>query len=139
MNAKQYIELALRTEMSFQQYELVAERLKDRRVARLLHAAMGLVTEAGELMDTLKKHLIYGKEIDWVNVQEELGDSQWYTGLAVDVVGEILPGATWEGIWENNIAKLKKRYGDKFTESAALNRDLEGERAVLEGEGPCPT
>lgn len=31
-----------------------------------------------------------------------------------------------------NIAKLAKRYGDKYTDYAALNRDLDGERAVLE-------
>lgn len=33
---------------------------------------------------------------------------------------------------EVNIAKLAKRYGDKFSEYAALNRDLDGERQVLE-------
>jgi NTP pyrophosphatase (non-canonical NTP hydrolase) len=35
---------------------------------------------------------------------------------------------------ERNIAKLKKRYGDKFSSHAAINRDLAGERAVLEGK-----
>lgn len=32
-----------------------------------------------------------------------------------------------------NIAKLAKRYGDKYTDVAALHRDLGGEREVLEG------
>lgn len=32
-----------------------------------------------------------------------------------------------------NIAKLAKRYGDKFSDVAALNRDVGAERAVLEG------
>lgn len=32
----------------------------------------------------------------------------------------------------NNIAKLKARYGDKFSTEKALNRDLEKERAELE-------
>lgn len=34
---------------------------------------------------------------------------------------------------QRNIEKLSKRYGDKFSDVAALNRDLAGERAVLEG------
>lgn len=35
-------------------------------------------------------------------------------------------------IFQANIAKLQKRYGDKFSDFAALNRDLDGERATLE-------
>lgn len=34
---------------------------------------------------------------------------------------------------ERNIAKLKARYGEKFSEKAALNRDLSAERVALEG------
>ena len=34
--------------------------------------------------------------------------------------------------FEVNIAKLAKRYGDKYSDYAAINRDLDGERAVLE-------
>jgi NTP pyrophosphatase (non-canonical NTP hydrolase) len=131
MNAHEYIHAALKTEMNFSQYEMISVRLKDLNAARLLHATMGLVTEAGELMDTLKKYLIYGKPIDWTNVAEEIGDSQWYTALAVDVTGEVVKGVTWEGILDQNIAKLKARYPNKFSEESALNRDLEKEREVL--------
>ena len=41
-------------------------------------------------------------------------------------------GFTFEEIMEKNIEKLKARYGDKFTEKSALNRDLEQERKTLE-------
>ena len=34
--------------------------------------------------------------------------------------------------YEVNIAKLAKRYGEKYSDYAAINRDLAGERAVLE-------
>lgn len=34
--------------------------------------------------------------------------------------------------FEVNIAKLAKRYGDKYSDYAATNRDLDAERAVLE-------
>ena len=34
--------------------------------------------------------------------------------------------------YEVNIAKLAKRYGDKYSDYAAINRDIDAERAVLE-------
>lgn len=94
---------------------------------RLLHSAMGCVTEAGEFMDSLKKVLAYGSSIDNVNVVEELGDILWYIQLACNV-----EGITLFDLMKVNIAKLKKRYPDKFEKDAALNRDLDGEREVLE-------
>jgi hypothetical protein len=47
-----------------------------------------------------------------------------YLGTTLDEVGEI------------NIAKLRARYRDKFTTEAALNRNLDAERAILEGRAP---
>ena len=35
-------------------------------------------------------------------------------------------------VYEVNIAKLAKRYGDKYSDYAAINRDTDAERAVLE-------
>jgi NTP pyrophosphatase (non-canonical NTP hydrolase) len=37
-------------------------------------------------------------------------------------------------ILEKNIAKLQKRYGDKFSSEKAINRDLESERKILENK-----
>lgn len=99
--------------------------LKDNQ--NLLHAALGLCTESSEFADGIKKHVFYGKPIDRVNLIEELGDLAWYMSLAMNELD-----VTWEEVWETNIAKLEKRYPDKFTEEAANNRDLDGERAVLE-------
>jgi hypothetical protein len=42
------------------------------------HMQMGIYTESAELIDVLKKQLAYGKDIDWVNVKEEIGDAFWY-------------------------------------------------------------
>lgn len=101
--------------------------------ARLLHAAIGLCTEAGELQDALKRELIYGKAMDRVNIIEELSDLAWYLNLAIAAVG-----SSWEEVFEKNIAKLKKRFPDKFTQEAALNRDLAAERATLEETPKVP-
>ena len=44
----------------------------------LLHAALGIATEANELLDAVKAHVIYGKPLNHENVIEEAGDSEFY-------------------------------------------------------------
>lgn len=94
---------------------------------RILHAGMGLVTEAGELLDALKKATYYGKELDLTNVKEEAGDMLWYLAILFDALG-----TSFEEEQARVIAKLKARFPEKFTEEAAENRDLEAERVILE-------
>lgn len=105
----------------------VTEDAADRQFAALLHAGMGMVTEAGEFMDALKKRFIYGKPLDRVNLIEELGDKAWYIALALRALD-----CTFEEMFDRNIAKLRKRFPDKFTQEGALVRDLGAERAALE-------
>lgn len=94
---------------------------------RLLHAAIGLSTESGELLDALKKRIFYGKDLDLVNIKEELGDLLWYLLIALDAID-----CSMVDCMKTNIAKLKERYPNKFTQSDALNRDLAAERKILE-------
>ena len=101
---------------------------KDRaKMMRLLHAAMGLCTEAGEFMDQLKKHIFYGKPLDETNLFEELGDSSWYERIALDALEQ-----KYLDMLERNVAKLRARFPDKFKESDAITRDLDKERQALE-------
>lgn len=93
----------------------------------LLHGALGISTEAGELLDQIKKHIFYGSELDIVNIKEELSDVFWYVALICNEFGW-----AFDEIQELNIRKLQARYPEKFTEEKALNRDLEKERNVLE-------
>jgi NTP pyrophosphatase (non-canonical NTP hydrolase) len=118
---------ALKTESNDMQK--VVERLQNPKVARMLHAAMGIATEAGELLDILKKHIFYGKELDEdkiVHFMEELGDVQWYIAIGADSIG--LPMST---VLERNIDKLSVRYSKQFKESEALQRNLKAEAATL--------
>ena len=103
------------------------KRFLDTRNIRMMHAAVGMATEAGELMEMLYEHLIYGAEFDEVNAAEEIGDSMWYQGVAIDVLG-----TTVQQVMQTNIDKLRKRYPDKFSEDAAINRDTDAERKLLE-------
>lgn len=105
----------------------IKDRLQNTDTVRLLHAMIGLCTEGGEIQDQIKKHIFYGKDIDKVNLVEELGDLMWYVAIAADTLGVSL-----EEIMERNNAKLEARYGKVFTEQAALVRNLEKEREILE-------
>ena len=93
----------------------------------VLHGAIGIATESGELLDAIKKAIFYQKPADIVNVKEELGDLMWYIALICHNFGW-----TFEEIQKLNIEKLKKRYPDRFTAEHAENRDLAAERKVLE-------
>ena len=125
MTPKEYVENVLKTESM--NHKAITLRLLPIETQRLLHGAIGVVTESGELMDALKKHIYYGAELDKTNVKEEIGDLLWYVGILCDTLG-----LTFEEVFETNIAKLKARYGDKFNETGALNRNLEKEREILE-------
>lgn len=193
------------------EYQPLARRtLKELpREQHFLHMALGLCGEIGEFIDAVKKHVIYGKDLDKVNLTEETGDDFWYAAnllpelgvspvvfqraldkgqvegakialapdtdtwtqaklllqlnLGIAGIGNVLattPERFEEGGSESvrliealggilgtlcglflldpalamdlNIKKLAKRYGDKYSDVAALNRDLGAERAVLE-------
>lgn len=92
-----------------------------------LHMALGMSTEAGEFLDVFKKKLAYKKDIDYINLKEELGDQMWYIANFCN-----LQGWNMEDVMDINLNKLKARFPEKFTEEKALNRDLVKERQILE-------
>jgi len=124
MDAFDYVNEAVKTDLL--EYQPVWTRLGNYRTIRILHATMGICTESGELMDAVKKHLLYGKDLDYTNIKEETGDLFWYIALLADAVG-----FTFEDTFDKNIAKLRARYPNRFTEHDALNRNLEKERKIL--------
>lgn len=67
---------------SLEEYQTHAQRTcADLGTKKLnnLHMKMGLVTELAEAIDVYKKKIAYKKDIDYVNLQEELiGDVFWY-------------------------------------------------------------
>ena len=115
---------------TIEQYQKEASRTfltKGSRDLDVLHCLVGMQTELGELEDPFKKEIFYGKELDKTNVAEEIADKMWYlVNLArienIDLVKAL----------QNNIAKLKVRFPDKFTEQNAIERNLEAERVELE-------
>lgn len=169
------------------------------------HMGLGVVGEMGEIVDALKKSHIYGKQLDQVNIVEEVGDVAYYVagvlqfypnlhnfiesdelkniirhdklaeakanvtrtillntmsaanlmvdlGVLADEAGgpsedaesvaktlcmflyatAVLLDVDLGQACEVNIAKLAKRYGDKYSDYAATHRDTDAERAILE-------
>jgi NTP pyrophosphatase (non-canonical NTP hydrolase) len=86
--------------------------------AKLMHATFGISGEAGELLDAVKKHIIYGKPLDRENVIEELGDLEFYLE---DLRATL--GITREETIQANMAKLAKRYPNyDYTDASAIAR-----------------
>ena len=64
------------------------------------------------------------QDTDAEEVVKTLGTALFATAVLLDV--------DLAEAFEVNIAKLAKRYGDKYSDYAAVNRDTDAERAVLE-------
>ena len=180
INFRQYIELALRTEIK--DYDLILERLNSITL-RKLHGSY-LYLEIEELEQAIIKN-------DEINIIEELGDCAWYIALLSDVFkidlnfsGKITGtkdltkikqlsfdiadnikkvimynkplceikefvekiediyflfnqefGNLWQLCLEKNILKLQKRYGKKYSDVKANNRDIKAELEVIGNKG----
>ncbi len=124
---KNYIKDVKETEIK--DYTPSQMRCNDKIIVRLLHGVIGISTEAGELLDAFKKYIYYNKELDYVNIKEELGDILWYIAIVCDELD-----LSFEEIAKVNIKKLKQRYDAEFSDHKAKVRDLERERILLEGK-----
>lgn len=86
--------------------------------SELWHMATGVSGESGELLDAIKKHVIYNKPLDIENVIEELGDLEFY----MEGVRQNL-GITREQTITQNIQKLSVRYhGLTYSDQKAQDR-----------------
>lgn len=93
----------------------------------LLTAIDKMTIFVGNTADILKKSLIYGKILQEYELIEQLSELNSEIEVALNLYGMNTSEAR-----ERNIEKLKARYGEKFSEAAALNRDLVKERKILE-------
>jgi hypothetical protein len=92
----------------------------------VLHGAVGVITEAGEVAEYLLKFL-EGNGFDRVNVMEEAGDVSWYVVRSLRGIGLTLDQSN-----RANIDKLRGRHGEAFDVFRDANRDLQAEHSKLE-------
>lgn len=84
---------------------------------RLAVAALGLVGEAGEAADSIKKHLGQGHALDTLRILGEMGDVLWYLAELATVLD-----ADLSAVARLNQAKLAARYRDAFSVDESVNR-----------------
>ena len=99
-----------------------------RQMSDMMHGAIGLAGESGELLDAVKRHVYYGKDLDMVNSLEECGDAVFYLTLFLRGMSLTLQDAI-----DSNVRKLNKRYPHGFNKSDCENRDKEAERLAIAG------
>jgi len=95
--------------------------------SNLIHAVLGIGTEAGEIQDLVKKNMFYNKPLDILTLKEECSDLLHYIQMLIEATGSSL-----EEIMAINIAKLTTRYPDGYTRDKALVRDKVAERKAME-------
>ena len=105
----------------------IKPRLNTDQMGVVMHAVLGITSEAGEIADAVKKWVAYGREIDKVNLLEEMGDLVHFITMMC-----VAQGFTLEQVVMANVNKLKERYPEGFSEQSALNRDVTKERETLE-------
>lgn len=106
MNLNEYQKLAARTLGKARSHE-----------QQLSNGALGLAGEAGEVADTMKKHLFHGHPLDREEMVKELGDCLWYVAALATALDMEL-----DDVAGRNIDKLRKRYPEGFSVERSLNR-----------------
>lgn len=80
----------------------------------IVYPALGMIGEAGEVSEKVKKWLRGDRELDKEDLIKEIGDVMWYAASLADDLGYTL-----QDVIEANVAKLSSRK----------------ERGVLKGSG----
>lgn len=88
----------------------------------LLHAAVGVAGEAGEMLELVKKHWAYGKKLDPESLIREMGDLIFYFTKIMNMLG-----ITIHEVRGTNFAKLRARYptGSYSDEQAIARADVQ--------------
>ena len=104
----------------YQKLAVVTKKPWDTQNEDLADCALGLNSEAGELANMIKHHIRGAKPFydEDGNLKEEfaeklkyeIGDTMWYIASLCDCMGFDIGE-----IAEMNIAKLRKRHGDKYS------------------------
>ena len=84
---------------------------------RTLHAVLGIGGESGELIDLVKKSIVYHLPLDTRKLEEELGDLLHYIAMLLSA-----QGWSFEEVFVNNAIKLRKRYPNGFNYEDAIDR-----------------
>lgn len=105
---------------SLAEYAAFVDRLfvkKADGIDGMMHAAIGIAGEAGEIADHVKKTWVYDKPLDRAAVIEEIGDEVFYLVALCNLLGISLADAI-----AGNVSKLLARYPEGYSDRAAIER-----------------
>lgn len=91
----------------------------------LCNWALGLSGEVGEVIEHIKKHCFHGKDLNYDEVEKEIGDVLWYVSALCTQLGLNL-----DEVAQKNVDKLMARYPDGF-EKKTNNEDAKQVRKVM--------
>ncbi len=93
------------------------EKALDDNESMLVWNALGLLGEAGEVGEYVKKAVFHRHTLNRDKLKKELGDVLWYlAALCTNLDLEL------EEVMAANIEKLAERYPDGFSSEASINR-----------------
>lgn len=104
--------------MKMKEYQKQVERTRNYDNTELGNYTLGLVCEAGEVGDIIKKHIYHHHDLDKEKIISELGDVMWYLNNICNVLDISI-----EEVAKSNIEKLMKRYPNGFSKDDSINRD----------------
>jgi len=105
----------------FNQYRKKGEHLD------VLHCAIGVAEEAGEILGIIKKNIYQDKEIDRVAIIEEFGDLLWYYTVFMRLMD-----TSFSEIIRANRAKLDTRYSEgRSRDIFKIERDKAKEKDAI--------
>lgn len=104
--------------MKMNEYQKQVERTRNYDNTELANYTLGLVCEAGEVGDIIKKHIYHQHDLDKEKIISELGDVMWYLNNICNVLDISI-----EEVAKSNIEKLIRRYPNGFSKNDSINRD----------------
>lgn len=108
--------------LTLNEFQTMAARTANKdleRIEELKNYAMGLVGEAAECSEHIKKNAYHGHVLNRDGLKEELGDVLFYAANLARVLGYTL-----EEIALHNNEKLLKRYPQGFDKGHSVNRTI---------------
>lgn len=109
-----------KTKVNFNEYQELARRTQNPHLSfpeRRMHALHGIAAEAGEIHGIYQK-TYQGHTLDVDKIVDEMGDLMWFLAELADVLRVSL-----DDVAHRNVAKLKRRYPDGFSEHRSVNRE----------------
>jgi len=114
----------------YRRFVLNRECTKEEEIrVRLDHSITGMVTEAGELSDLMKKIKFYKASIPRIKFLDEMADQLHYLVMGMNALN-----VSFEDLMRLNMAKLRARSPNEFTPETAINKDKTKEQKAIESE-----